>query len=305
MPTVAALDPEPSLPAERKQHRLSPNSSVDAAGDENVDTFSYNSRPPPELYSGQGEDATPRSPRRSPHKKSASLKTNGLSKEKKDGQVVVERYEDKDGEHLVSIRQAWARGKGKAMSTRRNSELVSGRKAGAGWEQSQYGDLHFCFHICQLIPCAVSISLLFQFLSKDACKLSLSWATLSALPCFLAPSSSSAPSHSSGLSSFPTSYMSSFPALGTPALSPTAPTSFALFQSGRFSLPISLPASIAPPFSPQHANTSLVITRTASSHTVLLRPLRQKPSDSPSFSPELQTPYSPSTRISESRKHPF
>lgn len=136
MPTAATLNPEPSLPAEQEQQHLSPKSSVDAA-EENVDTFSQNRRPPPELYSGQGEDAAPRSPRRSPHKKSASLKTNGLSKEKKDGQVVVERYEDKDGEHLVSIRQAWDRGKGKPMATRRNSELVSGRKAGAGWEQSQ------------------------------------------------------------------------------------------------------------------------------------------------------------------------
>ena len=107
---------------------------------ENIDTFSNNGRLPPELYSGQGEDATPRSPRRSPHKKSGSLRTNGVPKEKKEGQVVVERYEDKEGEHPVSIRQAWDRGKGKPMATRRNSELVSGRKAGARWEQSQYGD---------------------------------------------------------------------------------------------------------------------------------------------------------------------
>ena len=105
--------------------------------------FSNNRRPPPELYSGQGEDTAPRSPRRSPHKKSGSFKTNGVAKEKKGGQVVVERYEDKDGEHLVSIRQAWDGGKGKPVVARRNSELVSGRKAGARWEQSQYGDLHF------------------------------------------------------------------------------------------------------------------------------------------------------------------
>lgn len=137
MATAATLNQGPSLTAERKQQHLLPKPYIDAA-EENVDTFSHNARPPPELYSGQGEDATPRSPRRSPHKKSGSLKTNGFSKEKKDGQVVVERYEDKDGEHLVSIRQAGDRGKGKSMAARRNSELVSGRKAGAGWEQSQY-----------------------------------------------------------------------------------------------------------------------------------------------------------------------
>lgn len=49
--------------------------------------------------------------------------------------MIVEKYEDKDGEHLVSIRNAWD---GNRRNMRRNSELVSGRRAGAGWEQSQY-----------------------------------------------------------------------------------------------------------------------------------------------------------------------
>ena len=134
------------MPAEAKQQqRLLPKSYVDAAK-ENVDTFSHNGRPPPELYSGQGEDAAPRSPRRSLHKKSGSIKTNGVSKEKKDGQVVVERYEDKDGEHLVSIRQAWDRGRGKPMAARRNSELVSGRKAGAGWVSALFQATLFRSH---------------------------------------------------------------------------------------------------------------------------------------------------------------
>ena len=137
---MATADQEPSLTAVQKGQRLLPKSHIDATGQEMV-SLPNNPRSAPELYSGQGKDATPRSPRRSPHKKSGSLRTNGLSKENKDGQVVVERYEDKDGEHLVSIRQAWDSGKGKPMATRRNSELVSGRKAGARWEQSQYGDL--------------------------------------------------------------------------------------------------------------------------------------------------------------------
>lgn len=136
MATAATLTQEPALPAEMKQQHQSPKPYADVAG-EIAETFSHNGRPPPELYSGQGEDAAPRSPRRTLHRKSGSLRTNGVSKEKRDGQIVVERYEDKDGEHLVSIRQAWDRGKGKPMAARRNSELVSGRKAGAGWEQSQ------------------------------------------------------------------------------------------------------------------------------------------------------------------------
>lgn len=147
--------------------------------------------------------------------------------------------------------------------------------------------------------CAVSTSLRFQSLSKDDCKLLLSLVTLSAWPCYLAPSSSFAPSHYSGLSSFPTSYMSYFPALDALVLSLIAPISFALFQSGRFSLLTSLLASIAPPLWYQHENISLVITRTASSRTAPLRRLRQKPSDSPSFSQELQIRSSPSTLIFE------
>ena len=138
MATAATLKQEPSFPPEPKQHHLAPKSYVDAL-ENNEDTFSSNGRPPPELYSGQGEDAAPRSPRRSFHKKSGSVRMNGVSKEKKEGQVVVERYKDKDGEHLVSIRQEWDRGKGKPIVARRNSELVSGRRAGAGWEQSKYG----------------------------------------------------------------------------------------------------------------------------------------------------------------------
>lgn len=287
MATAATLKQEPSLPAERKQHHLTPESYADAAERED-DTLLYNGRPPPELYSGQGEDAAPRSPRRSLHKKSGSLRTNGASKEKKDGQIVVERYEDKDGEHLVSIRQAWDRRKGKSMAARQNSELVSGRKAGASWEQSQYCDLHFCYHTWQLTTFAASTSPRSQSPSKDACKPSLSSGTLSALPCFSAPSSFSAPFHYFGPSSFPTSYTSCSPALDNLALSPTAPIFFALYESGRFSLPTSLPASIVPPSFRPRANTSLAIIRTASSRMAPLRHLRRKPSDSPSFSQESQ-----------------
>ena len=166
-------------------------------------------------------------------------------------------------------------------------------------EQSQYGDLHNCYRTCQLIVYAVFISLLSQFLSKDACKLSLSLVTLSALPFFSAPSSSSALSQFFGLLPFPTSYMSYFPALDILAHSPIAPISFALFQSGRFSLLTSLLASIARPFFHQHANTSSAITRMASSRMGPLRHLQRKPSDSPSFSQESQIPSSPSTLIFE------
>ena len=111
MATAATLTHEPSFPQELKQPHLAPKSDVDTVED-NTDRFLTNGRPPPELYSGQGEDAAPRSPRRSLHKKSGSVRMNGVSKGRKEGQVIVERYKDKDGEHLVSIRQEWDRGKG-------------------------------------------------------------------------------------------------------------------------------------------------------------------------------------------------
>ncbi len=138
MATAATMNLEPSLPAELNQRHLSPKSYLDAA-EETLDprskSISRKDQFTPELYAGQGEDATLRSPRRNIHKKSASLRVNGFSKDNKGPSVIVEKYEDKDGEHLVSIRDAWVGQEGK---TRRNSELVSGRKAGSGWEQSQY-----------------------------------------------------------------------------------------------------------------------------------------------------------------------
>ena len=147
---------------------------------------------------------------------------------------------------------------------------------------------------------AVSASLRSQYPSKDDCKPSLSSGTLSVLPSYSAPSSSFALSPFSGLSSFPILYISYFPAPDTLVLSPTAPISFALFRFGLSSPPTSLLASTAPPYSPQHANTYLATTRTASSRMELLRPLPPKRSDSPSSFRESQIHFSPWTLTSES-----
>ena len=134
MATAATLNPETALKAERQQQNLAPDSYLDANQGGLYPVLSqYHSAP--ELYAGQGEDATARSPSRKMHKKSGSLRINGSSKDNKNASVFVERYEDKDGEHLVSAKQAWD---GQKSRTRRNSVLLSGRRAGAGWEQSQY-----------------------------------------------------------------------------------------------------------------------------------------------------------------------
>lgn len=100
---------------------------------------------PSTQLSGRGEDDTPRSPKKKLHRKSKSVqlnedvqskvqntsdsirdRLNGHSKSK--GQdwpdLVEEDLEARNGDHLTSLRRA-------------DTELVSGRKAGAGWEKSQ------------------------------------------------------------------------------------------------------------------------------------------------------------------------
>ena len=132
MATAATLNPETAFHPEPQQQHLVRKSSANAPQD-NLDPQPLQHQSAPELYAGQGEDATARSPSRKIHKKSASSRTNGSWKDGKGPSVFVERYEDKDGEHLVSVRQALDGQK----RTRRNSVLLSGRRAGAGWEQSQ------------------------------------------------------------------------------------------------------------------------------------------------------------------------
>ena len=135
---AATLNPELSLSSESQEHHLPAKSCADAAvEDMGPDANQENTFQA--LYAGQGEDDTPRKPQRNMHKKTGSLRVNGFSKDNKEPHVVVERFEDKDGEHLVSITPGWDSKRGKPSVARRNSELVSGRKAGARWEQSRYG----------------------------------------------------------------------------------------------------------------------------------------------------------------------
>ncbi|KAL2046020.1 hypothetical protein N7G274_001467 [Stereocaulon virgatum] len=139
---TALLNSEPSLPAERQHQHLPPKSYADAA-EENLDTIpkhDQESQESQELYAGKGEDEAPRTPRRNMHKKSWSMRLNGHIKESKSPNVLIESFEEKDGQHLVSIQTGWDSTNGKPSVARCNSELVSGRKAGARWEQSR---IHF------------------------------------------------------------------------------------------------------------------------------------------------------------------
>lgn len=169
MATAATLNPEPSGPAERQQQHLSPKSYVDAT-EENLDALKHNGNAP-EVYAGQGEEEIQQSPRRNPQKKPSASRVNGFSKENHDSRVMVERYQDKDGEHLVSIKPGLDSKRGKPMAARRNSELVSGRKAGAHWEQSQYVTVAIPMSCsARLICCTASTLLHSQSLSSDAFK---------------------------------------------------------------------------------------------------------------------------------------
>lgn len=130
MATAATLNPEPSLQAAQNQRHLPPNSYVNGT----IQT-SYDSSSTQEFYAGEGEDETLRSPRRKMQKRTGSPRVSGHHNEKHKSSVIIERFEDNDGEHLTSLRPGWDSQRNK--ETRKSIQLVSGRKAGARWEQSQ------------------------------------------------------------------------------------------------------------------------------------------------------------------------
>lgn len=128
---MATSEPLNIHPEDHDTHHLKPRSYA-ASVEENDNSGA------PQVYAGQGEDITPRSPRRNMHKTSGSLRMNGHAKDHKSNTTVVERFHDKDGDHLVSLAQESMFNNGKPLAARRrNSELLSGRKAGARWERSR------------------------------------------------------------------------------------------------------------------------------------------------------------------------
>lgn len=121
---TGALNAEPSLPQVREMQNL-PQKLY-------ADTADYPLQTAPEQYIGQGEDNLPRTPRKKSHKKPLPRLIGDHNGEileplarKESSSLVIEELQDKDGEHLTTLK--------------RNDtiELVSGRKAGAGWERSQ------------------------------------------------------------------------------------------------------------------------------------------------------------------------
>jgi len=138
----APLNPEPSRPEERKEHHLPPKTYKDAT-EENLGSEAEKENRNPLQYIGQGEDTTIRSPSRKPsHKRNGSIKINGLKYKKSDTHLLVEDFEDKDGQKLTSTKpydfaEAIELDESeKPVRRKEDKELVSGRKAGAGWERS-------------------------------------------------------------------------------------------------------------------------------------------------------------------------
>lgn len=171
------LNPEPSQPAERKENLLPPksyataaeehldvqvrkenvngelktvtNTSIQPSGQGSDDAPQRSGQTTPTQYVGTGEDDAPRSPTPKLHRKpkrNGLPKTNGYKKEEEQNGLVEEKYRDKDGERLTSIRPATdyetalMQGEKELPVVKKNDNqvLVSGRQAGAGWERSGY-----------------------------------------------------------------------------------------------------------------------------------------------------------------------
>ncbi|KAL6706897.1 diacylglycerol O-acyltransferase 1 [Coniothyrium glycines] len=166
---MSQLNPEPSAPEERKAHNLEPKSYADAAHEalepeshaDNTDgtaeqtgrrlkskiddlkTTGIQTPPDDDKQSleGVGQDATPRSPTIKGHRRVGSRGSHGSLGRKYGEQLqneLVERHRDSNGHALASVKPPQELEKvARIDRKRRNSELKTGREAGAGWATSK------------------------------------------------------------------------------------------------------------------------------------------------------------------------
>lgn len=155
------LNPEPSAPEDREAQHLAPKSYADAAEEalhqqSRVDSTTEGTTDAKQhaqhqnydadqlQFEGAGQDETPKSPARGSHRRNGSNKSNGSIGQKHTDMPngdMYEKHQDGNGKPLTSVKPAVQfekphRTDGKPM--RRNSELKSGRQAGAGWHRSKY-----------------------------------------------------------------------------------------------------------------------------------------------------------------------
>jgi hypothetical protein len=98
-----------------------------------------------ERLEGVGLDASPKSPTAKGHRRKGSRSSMGSIGRKHgeqmmpmDSDVFVEKHPNSHGDALVSVKPAPAQDKKRRIDVkRRNSELKSGRQAGAGWATSK------------------------------------------------------------------------------------------------------------------------------------------------------------------------
>jgi 2-acylglycerol O-acyltransferase 2 len=159
------LNAEPSVPEEREAQQLPPKSYADAAEEaaqpethteaetherdnrkvENIQTNGRVRTPTDEegVFEGSGQDSSPKSPTRGGHKRKSSRQSSGSLGRKQGEQLrteVYEKHRNGDGKLLTSVKPPGGIEKYTPESNvpkRRDSTLMSGRQAGAGWQRSR------------------------------------------------------------------------------------------------------------------------------------------------------------------------
>jgi hypothetical protein len=171
-----SLNPEPAAPEERAELNLAPKSYADAAeqalepassphanggtdgtadeGKQRPEKQVENGTKPngikiavqdqTERLEGVGLDASPKSPTAKGHRRKGSRSSMGSVGRKhgeqitSDSDIFVEKHPNSHGDALVSVKAAPALDKDRRTDVkRRDSELKSGRQAGAGWATSK------------------------------------------------------------------------------------------------------------------------------------------------------------------------
>lgn len=144
-PATALLNAEPSQPEKRAELDLAPKTYVDAV-EENINGTHEPSDHSPKATVGEHEDGKPHIWKS--EEMSGVAERNGIRKEIDKDKLLYEKFEDNNGDALTSVKPAdgyeesLAHGKKSAPKAKRNpeasQELVSGRRAGAGWGRSRY-----------------------------------------------------------------------------------------------------------------------------------------------------------------------
>ncbi|KAI9890046.1 MAG: diacylglycerol O-acyltransferase 1 [Vezdaea aestivalis] len=149
----ASLNPEPSDPQERKERSLPPKTYSDAVEEEpqeklvpeHIEKEESSKR---QDTSKNGKKTTSQKKKSKGNKKNTSGQVAGPKAAETDAtKLVQENYSDTNGKSLTSVKPSEGyeqslrsrKGEQKPPKTEQSSEsLVSGRKAGAGWERSRF-----------------------------------------------------------------------------------------------------------------------------------------------------------------------